>query len=153
MSGEDLKYDRSLLDVEHPIGSFEVTEEMILGFARSTGETSPVFTDPERAGESVPGGLIAPPTFCNMFMSAVTRPDIKLEFGNTGFFAGQAMDCLGPVRPHDTLAGKTRLKEVYAKTGRSGMMVFAVWETSFTNQRNEEVARVRESFVRMNRGG
>ena len=44
----------------------------------------------------------------------------------------------------------TMLKEVYAKTGRSGKMVFVVWETSFTNQNNEDVARVRESYVRRN---
>ena len=147
---EDIKYDRSLLGVEHAIGTFPVTSEMIVRFARSTGETNPVFLDEEKARESEYGGLIAPPTFCNLFVSGA-RPDIKLEFGDMTLFAGQAIECLAPVRPNDTLEARTRLKEVYAKTGRSGKMVFAVWETGFTNQRGETVALVQESFVRRNR--
>ena len=40
---EGIKYDRSLLGVEHPIGTFDVTKKMIVGFARSTGETDTKF--------------------------------------------------------------------------------------------------------------
>ena len=148
---EDIKYDRSLLGVEHPIGQFRVTKEMIVRFAESTGETNPVYLDEEKAKETEYGGLIAPPTFCNVFVNGISRPDIKLEFGDLGLFAGQSIECLTPVRPDDTLEATTKLKEVYAKTGRSGKMVFAVWETSFTNQNDETVALVQESFVRRNR--
>ena len=147
----DLKYDRSLLGVDHDIGVYDVTKEMIVSFARSTGETEPQYLDEEAAKDTEYGGLIAPPTFCNMFVNGVTRPDIKLEFGDVGLFAGQSIENLIPARPGDTLAARTRLKEVYAKTGRSGKMVFAVWETRFTNQRGETAALVQESFVRRNR--
>lgn len=148
---EDIKYDRSLLGVEHPVGTFEVTKEMIVKFAKSSGETNPIYVDEEKAKESRYGGLIAPPTFCNIFISGGKRPDAKIEFGDLSFFAGQAIETLLPVRPGDTLETKTKLKEVYAKTGRSGKMVFAVWETSLTNQNGDTVALVRESFVRRNR--
>jgi acyl dehydratase len=148
---EDIKYDRSLLGVEHPIGTFHVTKEMIVDFAESVGETNPLFTDEARARESEYCSLIAPPTLCNIFINGVTRPDIKLEFGDLGFFAGQAIESLAPIRPGDTLEAKTKLKEVYAKTGRSGKMVFAVWESSFDNQNGETVALIQESFVRRNR--
>ncbi len=147
----DIEYDRSLLGVEHPVGSFDVTKEMIVGFAQSTGETNPMYLDEEKAGQSQYGGLIAPPTFCNIFISGAKRPDAKIQFGELSFFAGQAIESLSPVRPGDTLEASTKLKEVYAKTGRSGKMVFAVWETSLTNQTGETVALVRESFVRRNR--
>ena len=103
------------------------------------------------ASETGNAGLVAPPTFCNIFTSGIKRPDIKLEFGDTGFFAGQAIECLVPVRPGDTLEARGKLRDVYAKTGRSGKMVFTVWETSFTNQTGEVVALVQESFVRRNR--
>ena len=147
----EISYDRSLLGVEHEVGSFPVTSEMIVSFARSTGESSPLYLDEEAAQNSRYGGIIAPPTFCNMFVSGISRPDIKLEFGDMGLFAGQAIECLAPVRPGDTLHVTTELKEVYPKTGRSGMMVFAVWQTRFTNQDGETVALVDESFVRRNR--
>ena len=147
----DLKYDRSLLGVDHDIGTYDVTKEMIISFARSTGETGVQYLDEEAAKNTVYGGLVAPPTFCNMFVNGVSRPDIKLEFGNVGLFAGQSIENRTPARPGDTLSAKTRLKEVYAKTGRAGKMVFAVWETQFTNQGGDTVALVQESFVRRNR--
>ena len=148
---EDLKFDRSLLGVDHEIGPFPVTKDMIVQFARSTGETNPLYLDEDAARESEHGGMIAPPTFCNMFVTGASRPDIKLEFGEVGLFAGQAIECLGAVRPGDTLNAKTKLKDVYAKTGRSGKMVFQVWETSFANQSGDTVALVQESFVKRNR--
>lgn len=148
---EDIKYDRSLLGVEHVIGTFHVTREMILDFAQSTGDTHPLYSDEEKAKASEYGSLIAPPTFCSMFITGFMRPDIKLEFGDMTLFASQAVENLSPVRPGDTLEAKAKLKEVYAKTGRSGQMVFAVWESSFTNQNGDTVVLVRDSYVRRER--
>lgn len=145
---EEIKYDRSLLGVEHPMGPFTITREMILEFSISTGEVNPLYTDEEKAKASKYGGLIAPPTFCNIFITNIHRPDIKLEFGDAGLLASQTIENIAPVRPGDTLSATIKLKEVYAKGGRSGKMVFAVWETRFTNQEGKTVTRVRESFVR-----
>ena len=60
---EDIKFDRSLLGVEHEIGSFPVTTEMIVQFARSTGETNPLYLDEDSGRESEHGSIIAPPDF------------------------------------------------------------------------------------------
>ncbi len=147
----ELKFDRSLLEVENDIGEYPVTKEMIVKFANSTGEQNPLYYDDETGSQSEHRSIIAPPTFCNMFVSSVTRPDIKLEFGDVSLFAGQAIESLSPVKPGDTLHAKTKLKDVYAKTGRSGRMVFQVWETSFANQNGDTVALVQESFVKRNR--
>lgn len=138
MSTDDIKFDRSLLGVETSIGTIEVTREMITEYARATGETAPRYTGDD---------AIASPALCTMFTQGLTHPDIKLEFGNMGLFAGEAVDNLSPVKPGDVLEGRTKLKEVYAKTGRSGKMVFTVWETSFTRPDGEAVALVRESYV------
>jgi hypothetical protein len=148
-SDREIKFDRSLLGVEHPVGTFPVTREMMAAFSRSTGETSPAYVGDGSGSDDI----VAPPTFCNIFASSVTRPDIKLEFGDIGLFAGQSIEPRAPVAPGDTLTATTKLKDVYAKTGRSGTMVFAVWQTSFANQRGETVALVEESFVRRNRCG
>lgn len=145
---EDLKYDRNLLGVEHPVGPFLITKEMILEFSITTGEINPLYIDEEKAMASKHGGLIAPPTFCNIFITGIHRPDIRLEYGDTRLLAGQTIENLASVQPGDTLDATIKLKEVYAKRGRSGKMVFAVWETRFTNQEGVTVARVCESFVR-----
>ena len=49
----DLKYDRSLLGVDHDIGTYDVTKEMIISFARSTGETGVQYLDEEAAKNTV----------------------------------------------------------------------------------------------------
>mgnify|MGYP000849933542 FL=1 len=144
---DGIVYDRSLLGVETNIGTFELTREMMLGFAKSTGETNPRYIGDEN-GE---GDIVAPSTICNVFVSGVSRPDIKLEFGEISFFAGQSIECKAEIRPGDVLSASTKLDNVYAKTGRSGKMVFAVWETHFKNQNNTTVALVTESFVRRNK--
>ena len=140
----DIKFDRRLLGVEHQLGTFHVTRELIIAFARATGETNPAYCDQEPPEDT---DLVAPSTFCNIFTSGSARPDIRLEFGDLDLFAGQAIECSEPVRAGDSITASTRLSDVYAKTGRSGKMVFAVWETVFTNQRDVVVARIRESFV------
>ncbi len=148
---EAMRYDRSQLGVKHHIGTFHITREMILAFATSTAETNPMYSDEEYARASAHGGLIAPPTLCNIFVDGLKRPDIKLTFGEVSLFASQAIENVSPIRPGDTLEAETHLKEVYEKTGRSGKMVFVVWETSFTNQDGEIAVCVRDSYVRRNR--
>ncbi|MCL0028689.1 MaoC family dehydratase N-terminal domain-containing protein [Dehalococcoidia bacterium] len=147
-----IKYDHSMLGVEYDVGPFPVTREMIVEFALSTGEIDPRYLDEVPAPNPEHCEIIAPPTFCNVFSLGVERPDIKLDFGDLSFFAGQSIECLAPVSPGDTIHGTTKLKTVYPKTGRSGMMVFAVWQTSLMNQAGEVVALIEESYVLRNRG-
>jgi acyl dehydratase len=148
MTTQQLDFDRSQLGVDHPAGTFRVEKEAILTYCQAIGETDPVHTDEAAAAAAGHSSLLAPPTFCAIFARGLGRPDIKLKFGRTGFHASEAMEMLAPVHAGDQLTATTRLKEVYAKTGRSGTMVFVVWETSFSNQAGEPVANVQESHVR-----
>ena len=141
---EGIKYDRSLLGKSHDIETIEVTRELIIQFSRSTGETNVMYL----GNKNDRGPITAPPTMCNMFVTGISRPDIKLEFGNMNLFAGQSIECKSDIKPGDVLTGKIKLENVYSKTGRSGKMVFSVWLTTFMNQEKEEVAIVTESFVR-----
>ena len=101
----------------------------------------------------LPDYMIKPLTIEDLraFVDGLKRPDIKLTFGDVSLFASQAIENVSPIRPGDTLEAETHLKEVYEKTGRSGKMVFVVWETSFTNQDGEIAVFVRDSYVRRNR--
>jgi hypothetical protein len=47
---------------------------------------------------------------------------------------------------------KTRITDVYEKTGRTGKMVFIVRETTYENQKGEKVAVVEQSQVRRESG-
>ncbi len=145
----ELDYDRSLYGKEFQAGPFFVTEETIRAFCQSIGDTGPVFNDKSTAREAGYQGLgsMAPPTFCTLFVHQVELPSINLKFGRSRFHAGQRVQSRRAIVVGDSLTASSRLKEVYPKTGRSGTMVFIVWETTFRNQRGEIVAEVQESFA------
>ncbi len=144
----ELKYDRSLHDNEYNAGPFEITAELIEKVNDSLGETNPAFTSGDGAkGQGFPV-LLASPTLCSIFMRAVNLPDVGIEFGQTQMHAGHRLQPKAPIYAGDRLSASSFLKEVYAKTGRSGTMVFIVWETTFRNQDCEVVAEIRESFAR-----
>ena len=143
----ELEYDRSLLGKEHVAGPFKVTKEAIQDFCSAIGETNPLYTDEEAARDAGYQAVIAPATLCTIFVREVTVPDIKLKFGKVRFHAGQVVKPLAVIQAGDTLMASSYLKDVYPKTGRSGTMVFIVWETTYTNQRGEKVAAVQESYA------
>ena len=143
-----LNYDRSLHEKEHRAGPFEITAEMIAAVNGSLGERGSAFTSEDGAREQGFRGMIAPPTLCSIFVREVQLPDIGLEFGRVQMHAGQRVQPVAPIYAGDTISASSHLKDVYAKTGRSGTMVFVVWETTFRNQDGEVVAEVQESFAR-----
>ena len=143
----DLEYDRSLYGVEHQAGPFEVTSEMLQAFSKSIGETGPIYNDEAAAKAAGYSGIVASPTVCTLLVRHVQLPDIKLKFGRSRFHAGQRLQAKGVIVAGDSLTASSHLKEVYPKTGRSGTMVFVVWETTFRNQNGQVVADVQESFA------
>ncbi len=144
----ELKYDKSLHEKEHRAGPFEITADMISAVNVSLGERGAAFISDAGAREQGFRGMIAPPTLCSIFVREVQLPDIGLEFGSVQMHAGQRVQPVAPIYAGDRLTASSHLKEVYSKTGRSGTMVFVVWETTFRNQYGEVVAEVQESFAR-----
>ena len=143
----ELEYDRSLYGKEHIAGPFEVTRETIQALSKSIGESSPLCYDEEAARAAGYAGVVAPPTLCTLFVRRVELPNINLKFGRMRFHAGQRVQPRAPIIAGDSLTASSHLKDVYAKTGRSGTMVFIVWETTLLNQNGEVVADVQESFA------
>lgn len=146
-----IEFDRSILGKEFVLGTFQVTADMITAFAQAVGEMNPIYVDAEAAMEGPSGGLVAPPIFYDVFR-ADQIPDPKVKFGKVGFNAGQRCEFYAPIRPGDTITMKTRITDVYEKTGRTGKMVFIVRETSYQNQKGERVALVEQSQVRRESG-
>jgi acyl dehydratase len=146
-----IEFDRSILGKEFVLGTYQVTEDMMLSYAQAVGETSPQYVDPEEAKSTSSGGLIAPPIFYDVFR-ADQMPDPKVQFGKISFNAGQHCEFYTPMRPGDTITLKTRITDVYEKTGRTGKMVFIIRETTYENQKGEKVAVVEQSQVRRESG-
>ena len=140
------EYDASVIGVEVTIGTFDITPERVAGYLKATGETNPLYTDEAAAKASPYGGLIVPPGILQT-VSMTGAPSAKVKFGNFAMHSGQRMEVMGPIRVGDAISVAADVKEVYAKTGRSGTMVFEVRRNTFCNQHGETVAVSEMSMV------
>lgn len=117
--------------------SIEFSDEMIRSYLAAVGDTElPV--DEE--------GPYAPPLMGMAFVGDL--PQIRLQWGSKGYLAGQVFWPKAHIRPGDKVTTTSKLIDVYEKTGRSGKLVFIVWESELIDQSGKLVALCRRSFAR-----
>src|SRR5579863_2546739 len=117
-------YDRSAVGVEVAAGSVEITRQLIAEYCDNLGETNPLWTDEAWAASGPYGGIIAPPGFVTV-LPARSGLNPKVKFGNSTFLGGRRIEVFEPVRAGDIITMREQIRDVYAKTGRTGTMVFA----------------------------
>lgn len=144
-----IQIDRSMVGREFDHTEFPaVTEEQILAYGASYGETNPLYTDPAAAAQGPHGGLIAPPTFAVSLRGRHFMPrELPKNLGRSGFDAGKDIEVGAPVRPGDVLTASSTVHDIYEKTGRTGTMVFIVFRTTVTNQRGEMTSVVDQKMM------
>jgi len=119
------------------LGTHTVTEEEILAFARRY-DPQPFHIDPEAAKRSIFGGLIASGWHtCAIMMKMTVEADRKSRAVTTGSPGVDSCRWLKPVRPGDTLAGRTEVLETWPS--RSKPIGFVRSRVEMLNQRGEIV--------------
>ncbi|MDP6101937.1 MAG: MaoC family dehydratase N-terminal domain-containing protein [Dehalococcoidia bacterium] len=142
-----IDFDRSVIGIDVDVGTHEVSKEQMVAYAKAVGEINPLYLDEEAAKAGPYGTIIAPPLFYNM-LSLQPGLDPRVKFGTSGFDAGQHAEFFEPIRAGDTISAKTQVADVYAKTGRTGTMVFTIRRTTYTNQKYEKTVVVDRISVR-----
>jgi len=99
---------------------FRFTAQQLVDYASCCGETAPRYTDPDHPD------FQASPTLASCLQASKRLPDGFPELPGLGMDAGKAVMPAAPIRANVDYVGRTHLHEVYAKTGRSGRMVFLV---------------------------
>ncbi len=136
-----LEFDRSIIGQVFDETSFPaITKEEIIEYAKTLGETNPLYTDEAAAAKTPYGGLIAPPTFVTKLRAKKFTPENLPRFGKVGFDGGRDLELYAPVRPGDQLTMMSTIHDIYEKTGRTGSMYFIVIRNEVRNQRGEKVA-------------
>ena len=149
---------RSLLSVERDVMlSPPISENDIRKWAIAVywPETPPrQYWDSDYASASRWGGIVAPQEF-NPFAWPVERKETVRIGGEIGKAPGQRVLNGGsearyfePMRPGDVIRSGVKLVDVYEKTGRLGVMMFLINETTWTNQRDERVKIDRKTTIR-----
>ncbi|MFT5443203.1 MAG: hypothetical protein ACI8W3_002249 [Myxococcota bacterium] len=116
--------------------TFEIRSEKLVAYATACGERETRFIDPSDAN------FRAVPNYASSFHGRRNLPENFPADLNRSFDAGKCCESLAPIRPGDTITGRSHIHDIYEKTGRSGPMMFVVHRMEFTNQDDTQVAIV-----------
>jgi acyl dehydratase len=145
--------------VGEPLGppiSAVITAREAQRYARAVGDLDPVYFDEAAAQAAGYRTLVAPPTFVgHVVVEGATLDDlrtdglwkdrsrpVRLAVSRT-MFGGEEWELLEPACVGDTITAQRRLGSVEEKSGSSGPFVLIRYETTFTNQHGDVVARSR----------
>jgi MaoC dehydratase-like protein len=90
----------------------------------------------------------APPTFLVALAPPSTHMGDAEEWGKGWLNGGNRFEYFAPVMIGDRITSRGHLADVYDKAGSSGDLLFIVFETNYTNQRGELVARLQGTLIR-----
>jgi hypothetical protein len=115
---DDLK--ARFLNLEFDRKEFVIDPDKALTVARMSGETQPQFTDRKHPDFQATPAMLA--SLASGRMLPINFPAL----GGIPMDGGKAVTCIEPIKPGTPLNGRTHLHDIYAKSGRSGRMIFLV---------------------------
>lgn len=154
---------------------FPIEEGHIILFARSIGDTNPVYYDSDAAADAEPGHIIPPPTFVQAsaqftdgyvlrpvvgepwFGSGKEPTGVQRESsgggsGGTGFHAEQHYEYHAPIQPGDVLKAIDKPGKSWEREGRrGGTLKFNESITEYYNQDDVLVVTARSVGVQTSR--
>jgi hypothetical protein len=90
----------------------------------------------------------APPTFTASFLTEPPPLPPGWDRGSSWLNAGDRFELLAPIRAGDVIRSRTVLSDIYEKSGRSGELLFLVYETEFRDARGRLAVRHRGTRLR-----
>ncbi|MDH3830075.1 MAG: MaoC family dehydratase N-terminal domain-containing protein [Desulfuromonadales bacterium] len=129
--------------------STDVEKGQLRFFARTVGETDPIYTDEDAARAAGYRSLPAPPTF--LFSLNLAQSDPLGKYLKIGvdlarlLHGGQEFEYYKPICAGDRITLKSRVVDIVEKKGGALELLFE--ETTATNQHNELVGRMKQSLV------
>ena len=146
-----IQLNKGLVGKEFPPYAVTVERGRIKEFARALGDPNPFYLDDRVGAASEWGDLIAPPTFAVTFRDeTVDTAALLRELGtdiSRVLHGEQEFEIHRPLQPGQTYLCRTKVVDLYEKSGKSGPMAFMVRETAVTDRTNELVASVRHVTV------
>lgn len=140
---------KKLVGIEAEPEFWDVEKGHIKRFAQAIGDENPIYYDEEYAKKTRYGGIVAPPFFLidAGLVKLVDRlvamcPELANINGST------EIEFYRPMMVADRIKTVAKLADVEEKVGKSGPMIFLTIEVTYTNQRQEIVAKCRNIFIR-----
>ena len=127
---------KTRIGVEGPPQTATVEAGHVRRFAEAIGDPNPKWESQ------------APPTFLVALASAAMHLDDAEDFGKGWLNGGNRFEYFVPVMIGDQITARSHVADVYDKAGTSGDLLFIVFETQYTNQRGELVAKLQGTIIR-----
>ena len=145
-----LQVNKSVVGKEYPPFVVTVERGKIKEFARAIGDLNPFYID-DRVGQATEwGDIIAPPTFATTFRdegaSEAFFRDLGIDISRV-LHGEQEFEMTRPIQPGHTYLCRSRIVDIYEKSGKSGPMAFVLRETSITDRANDIVGTMRHITV------
>jgi acyl dehydratase len=141
--------DKKWIGHKLPSAVLLVDRSRLRFFAKSIGETNPVYTDEAAARAAGYADLLAPPTFIfsveldagvgEEMLAALEVPIARILHGEQGFVYHK------PVCAGDTITVESKIDDIYDK--KNGALEFIVKSSDAHNQHGELVAELRTVIV------
>jgi hypothetical protein len=146
-----LHINKEVLGKEYAPYAVTVERGKIKEFARAIDDLNPFYLDDSVGAASPWADVIAPPTFAVTFRSeagdsgALLR-DLGVDISRV-LHGEQEFEIHRQIVPGETFVCRSRVVDIYEKTGRTGPMAFVVRETAVTDRADEIVATMRQVTV------
>ncbi|MBI1736698.1 MAG: MaoC family dehydratase N-terminal domain-containing protein [Candidatus Rokubacteria bacterium] len=145
-----IQVNRAVIGKEYPPYPVTVERGRIKDFARAIGDLNPFYLDDAVGRASEWGDVIAPPTFATSFRDEAAQAAFLAELGidiSRVLHGEQEFEIHRQLRPGETYLCRSKVLDIYEKSGKSGAMAFVVRETAITDRTNELVATMRHITV------
>ena len=145
-----LQINKSVVGKEYPPFVVTVERGKIKEFARALGDPNPFYTDDRVGQASEWGDIIAPPTFATTFRDENAGDAFFRDLGidiSRVLHGEQEFELVRPLQPGQTYLCRSRIVDIYEKTGKSGPMAFVLRETSIVDRQNDIVGTMRHITV------
>ena len=146
-----IKVNKAIVGKEYPPFPVTVERGRIKDFAQALGDPNPFYINDAVGAASPWGDVIAPPTFSISFRdeaadSGALLRDLGVDISRL-LHGEQEFEIHRQLVPGETYLCRTKVLDVYEKTGRSGPMAFVVREIAVTDRTGEIAVTMRQVTV------
>ena len=142
--------DPNAAGASFPPYEFHVERGKIREFADAIGDSNPIYRDPAYAAKKGFPGTVAPPTLLRTFLYEPKAASEALKVKDWSYIVHgeQEFEYFAPVIAGDVLTAQDHIVSITEKESRrAGKLQIAVIETTFHNQRGEQVQVARRTLV------
>jgi len=141
---------KKLIGVETDPTIVLVEKEPIRRFADAIGDPNPLYHDEEYVRKLGYRSIIAPPAMSVEYGFVIKRGTEGIRFRppfSRNLNGGNEFEFLQPIQAGDTISITNKIADLYEREGRLGKMLFIIRETTYRNQKNEVVMKIRHTGI------